>query len=239
MDADGTKAGFDLELIGAVRAVVDVPVIASGGAGRVAHFPPAIGAGRRRGARRQRLPLRRADRRRGQGRAARRRPPRPLSRHPVARRTWPAPATAGGPGSNGPRTPARRRRGRPRPGATRALPGACRRVSTPCTVSTVVASPARGRVRQSCSPSGVIRNQPSATLTSPAPTSRRTAASTSCRSGIAWLRWSAVESTSVRRTPSGRRLVAARRCRPAPLAITSDTKIQASVQRHPFSPMQR
>ncbi|MBQ0903302.1 imidazole glycerol phosphate synthase subunit HisF [Micromonospora sp. U21] len=45
MDADGTKAGFDLELIGAVRAVVDVPVVASGGAGEVAHFAPAIGAG--------------------------------------------------------------------------------------------------------------------------------------------------------------------------------------------------
>lgn len=45
MDADGTKAGFDLELIAAVRAVVDVPVIASGGAGEVAHFPPAIAAG--------------------------------------------------------------------------------------------------------------------------------------------------------------------------------------------------
>jgi imidazole glycerol-phosphate synthase subunit HisF len=45
MDADGTKAGFDLELIRAVRAVVDVPIIASGGAGRLAHFPPAVGAG--------------------------------------------------------------------------------------------------------------------------------------------------------------------------------------------------
>ncbi|MEV6376573.1 imidazole glycerol phosphate synthase subunit HisF [Micromonospora sp. WP24] len=45
MDADGTKAGFDLELIRAVRQVVDVPVVASGGAGRVAHFPPAIAAG--------------------------------------------------------------------------------------------------------------------------------------------------------------------------------------------------
>ncbi|OLS98033.1 imidazole glycerol phosphate synthase subunit HisF [Pseudonocardia sp. CNS-004] len=45
MDADGTRAGFDLEMIEAVRAVVDVPVIASGGAGAVAHFPPAIGAG--------------------------------------------------------------------------------------------------------------------------------------------------------------------------------------------------
>jgi imidazole glycerol-phosphate synthase subunit HisF len=45
MDADGTKAGFDLELIRAVRAVVDVPIIASGGAGQLAHFPPAVGAG--------------------------------------------------------------------------------------------------------------------------------------------------------------------------------------------------
>jgi cyclase len=45
MDADGTKAGFDLELIKLVRAVVDVPLIASGGAGAVAHFPPAVEAG--------------------------------------------------------------------------------------------------------------------------------------------------------------------------------------------------
>lgn len=45
MDADGTKAGFDLELIELVRAVVDVPLIASGGAGAVGHFPPAVAAG--------------------------------------------------------------------------------------------------------------------------------------------------------------------------------------------------
>ncbi|MBM2615297.1 imidazole glycerol phosphate synthase subunit HisF [Actinoplanes sp. LDG1-06] len=45
MDADGTKAGFDLDLIAAVRAVVDIPVIASGGAGAVDHFPPAVTAG--------------------------------------------------------------------------------------------------------------------------------------------------------------------------------------------------
>jgi cyclase len=45
MDADGTKAGFDIELIGLVRAVVDVPLIASGGAGAVEHFPPAVAAG--------------------------------------------------------------------------------------------------------------------------------------------------------------------------------------------------
>jgi imidazole glycerol-phosphate synthase subunit HisF len=45
MDADGTQNGFDLELIAAVRAVVDVPVIASGGAGRIADFAPAVAAG--------------------------------------------------------------------------------------------------------------------------------------------------------------------------------------------------
>jgi cyclase len=45
MDADGTRAGFDLELIRAVRAAVTVPIIASGGAGELAHFPPAVGAG--------------------------------------------------------------------------------------------------------------------------------------------------------------------------------------------------
>jgi cyclase len=45
MDADGTRAGFDLPLVAAVRAAVEVPVIASGGAGRVADFPPAVAAG--------------------------------------------------------------------------------------------------------------------------------------------------------------------------------------------------
>jgi cyclase len=45
IDADGTKAGFDLPLIAAVRAAVDVPLIASGGAGAAAHFPPAVAAG--------------------------------------------------------------------------------------------------------------------------------------------------------------------------------------------------
>ncbi len=45
MDADGTKDGFDLELIRLVRAAVDVPVIASGGAGANEHFPPAVEAG--------------------------------------------------------------------------------------------------------------------------------------------------------------------------------------------------
>ncbi|WP_067655473.1 imidazole glycerol phosphate synthase subunit HisF [Nocardia harenae] len=45
MDADGTKAGFDLPMIRAVRAAVVVPVIASGGAGAVEHFAPAVHAG--------------------------------------------------------------------------------------------------------------------------------------------------------------------------------------------------
>jgi imidazole glycerol-phosphate synthase subunit HisF len=45
MDADGTKAGFDLAMLRAVRAAVTVPVIASGGAGAAEHFAPAVAAG--------------------------------------------------------------------------------------------------------------------------------------------------------------------------------------------------
>jgi cyclase len=45
MDADGTKDGYDLPLIRLVRAAVDVPVIASGGAGKLADFAPAVEAG--------------------------------------------------------------------------------------------------------------------------------------------------------------------------------------------------
>ena len=45
MDADGTKAGFDLPMLRAVRAAVTVPVIASGGAGAVGDFAPAVRAG--------------------------------------------------------------------------------------------------------------------------------------------------------------------------------------------------
>ena len=45
MDADGTKAGFDLRMITAARAAVHIPVIASGGAGAVEHFAPAVEAG--------------------------------------------------------------------------------------------------------------------------------------------------------------------------------------------------
>jgi cyclase len=45
MDADGTRAGFDLPMLRAVRAAVTVPVIASGGAGTAEHFAPAVVAG--------------------------------------------------------------------------------------------------------------------------------------------------------------------------------------------------
>ncbi|MGW1891971.1 imidazole glycerol phosphate synthase subunit HisF [Streptomyces sp. NPDC002004] len=45
MDADGTKDGYDLEMIAAVRRHVTVPVIASGGAGRLGDFAPAVAAG--------------------------------------------------------------------------------------------------------------------------------------------------------------------------------------------------
>lgn len=45
IDADGMKHGFNLDLIAAVRAAVSIPVIASGGAGKAADFPPAVDAG--------------------------------------------------------------------------------------------------------------------------------------------------------------------------------------------------
>lgn len=45
IDADGTKDGFDLELISLMRELSTVPVIASGGAGELNHFAPAIKAG--------------------------------------------------------------------------------------------------------------------------------------------------------------------------------------------------
>ncbi len=45
MDADGTTAGFDIEMIRAIRDVVDVPLIASGGAGTAQHFVEAADAG--------------------------------------------------------------------------------------------------------------------------------------------------------------------------------------------------
>lgn len=45
IDADGTKQGFDLELVTAMREISSVPVIASGGAGKVEDFAPAVAAG--------------------------------------------------------------------------------------------------------------------------------------------------------------------------------------------------
>ncbi|MEN9752161.1 MAG: hypothetical protein RLZZ600_1208 [Actinomycetota bacterium] len=45
IDADGTKNGFDLQLIEEIRSLSNVPVIASGGAGKPDHFAPAIAAG--------------------------------------------------------------------------------------------------------------------------------------------------------------------------------------------------
>lgn len=45
MDADGTKAGFDLQMLRDVRSRVGVPLVASGGAGAVEHFAPAVRAG--------------------------------------------------------------------------------------------------------------------------------------------------------------------------------------------------
>ena len=46
MDADGTKAGFDCELTARVSEAVQIPVIASGGAGSAAHFAEVFGRGR-------------------------------------------------------------------------------------------------------------------------------------------------------------------------------------------------
>ncbi|GAA4791373.1 imidazole glycerol phosphate synthase subunit HisF [Corynebacterium canis] len=45
MDGDGTKEGFDIELTEKVREAVRIPIIASGGAGKAEHFPPAVAAG--------------------------------------------------------------------------------------------------------------------------------------------------------------------------------------------------
>lgn len=45
MDADGTRAGFDVELVRLVRQAVDIPLVASGGAGSAAHFVQAVEAG--------------------------------------------------------------------------------------------------------------------------------------------------------------------------------------------------
>ena len=46
MDCDGTKAGYDLELSSAVAESVSIPVIASGGAGKLEHFKEALTVGK-------------------------------------------------------------------------------------------------------------------------------------------------------------------------------------------------
>ena len=46
MDCDGTKDGYDIELTRAVSEAVDVPVIASGGAGKLAHFYDVLTEGK-------------------------------------------------------------------------------------------------------------------------------------------------------------------------------------------------
>ena len=46
MDADGTKDGYDIELTRAVSEAVPVPVIASGGAGKLEHFYDVLTAGK-------------------------------------------------------------------------------------------------------------------------------------------------------------------------------------------------
>jgi cyclase len=45
MDADGTRSGFDIAMIAAVRAQVRIPIVASGGAGAVHHFVGPVAAG--------------------------------------------------------------------------------------------------------------------------------------------------------------------------------------------------
>jgi cyclase len=45
IDADGTRNGFDEEMLRDIRAIAKIPVIASGGAGKAADFPVAAAAG--------------------------------------------------------------------------------------------------------------------------------------------------------------------------------------------------
>ena len=48
MDRDGTKAGYDIELLQAMGDAVDVPIIASGGVGTLEHLYDGVADGRRR-----------------------------------------------------------------------------------------------------------------------------------------------------------------------------------------------
>ena len=95
MDADGTRDGYDLELLRAVRAAVSVPVVASGGAGAARGLRAGGRGRRRRGAGRERLPLRAApDRRRSRPRCGR---PGPRSADPAGSPDAPPGNTGGGP----------------------------------------------------------------------------------------------------------------------------------------------
>ena len=46
MDCDGTKAGYDIELTRIISENVSIPVIASGGAGKMEHFKEALSEGK-------------------------------------------------------------------------------------------------------------------------------------------------------------------------------------------------
>ena len=70
IDADGTKQGFDLELVAAMRALSTRAGDRERGRGRRRRLRPRGRGRRRRRARRIRVPQRRTDRRRRQGRAA-------------------------------------------------------------------------------------------------------------------------------------------------------------------------
>ena len=62
MDADGTKNGYDLPMLEAVSRAVNIPVVASGGAGQPGAPAAGVRGRRRRGPRRQHLPLQRVQR---------------------------------------------------------------------------------------------------------------------------------------------------------------------------------
>jgi cyclase len=46
MDGDGTQAGYDLEFTRAIAEAVELPVVASGGAGKLEHFHDAVAQGK-------------------------------------------------------------------------------------------------------------------------------------------------------------------------------------------------
>jgi cyclase len=136
MDADGTRAGYDVELLTAVRAAVRVPVIASGGAGRLADFAPAVAAGADAVLAASVFHFGTSAHRRGQGRAAGRRSPRPV-------------APPGTPRAGGVSDPCETMSSRRRPSSRRHLcrsRSLCRPPPCPCPAgSSAVASASCGR----------------------------------------------------------------------------------------------